>query len=384
MPAMPTPPNPPTNTFAFLFTDIEGSSTLWEQHPSAMQPAVDRHDAILRSSIEANSGTVFKIVGYAFCAAFPTAPQALSTALDAQRALSQEPWPPEIAPLRVRMALHIGAAEIREGDYVGPSLNRIARLLSTAHGGQTLLTLPTEELLRDNLPPGVTLLNMGEYRLRDLIRPEHIYQLLAPDLPSEFPPLKTLDNRPNNLPSQPTPLVGREKELAELAPLLTREDVRLVPLTGPGGPAKPRLVLQLAADLLDSFPDGVWFVELAALVEARLVVPTIAQTLGVKETGGGTPIIDTLKEYLGDKKLLLVVDNFEQVAAAANDVSQLLTSTRGVKVLVTSRMPLKVTGEQEYSTPPLSVPDLTRIEGRLGAGGWGHERRRGAAGAGPA
>src|SRR5438552_2182425 len=232
-------------TVAFLFTDIESSTKRSEHHPEAMKAAVERHDAILRHAIEANSGYVFRTEGDAFRAAFSTAPQALQAALDAQHALYVEPWREEIAPLRVRMALHTGAVEIRDGDYVGPSLNRMARLLSAAHGGQALLSMATEQLVRDNLPPGVTLRDLGEHHLKDLIRPERIFQLVAPgapwNLPSDFPPLKTLDNRPNNLPIQVTAFIGREKEVAAVCGLLRLPETRPLTLSGPAGTGKSRL-----------------------------------------------------------------------------------------------------------------------------------------------
>lgn len=343
--------NPPSGTVTFLFTDIEGSTRRWDQHREEMSSALSQHDAILRSCIEQHGGYVFKTVGDAFCAAFPTPLSAIEAAHALQTRLAAE-----LPDMKVRAALHTGMSEEREGDYFGPTLNRVARLLSAGHGGQTLLSGSTYDLVRDYLPTGISLLDMGEHHLKDLFRPEHVFQVVAPDLPSEFPPLKTLDNRPNNLPVQPTPLIGREKQVGDVAGLLSKADVRLVTLTGPGGTGKTRLALQVSADMLDRFPDGVWFVELAALVEAKLVMSTVAQLVGVKETGG-TAILDTLKEHLKDKHLLLVLDNFEQVANAAKDVSQLLSAGTGVKVLVTSRIPLRIKGEREYVVPPLSLPD---------------------------
>ena len=335
--------NLPAGTVTFLFTDIEGSTKRWEANPAAMQVAFARQEAILRHAVEANSGYAYKMIGDAFQAAFSTAPQALHAVIDAQRSLYSESWPSETGEVRVRMALHTGVTEERGDDYVGPLLNRVARLLSAGYGGQTLLTEITARLVRDALPPGVQLLDMGEHRLKDLIKPEHVFQLAVPDLPSHFPPLKTLDNRPNNLPLQPTPLVGREKELAEVEKLLGREEVRLVTLTGPGGTGKTRLALQVASDLLDGFPDGVWFVDLSPLKDPGLVVPTIAAVLGVKETAG-QPLIGSLKDYLKDRQLLLVQDNLEQVTEAAPQLSGLLASCPRLKVLTTSRMPLSIRG----------------------------------------
>jgi class 3 adenylate cyclase len=334
--------SPPTGTVTFLFTDIEGSTKLWERHPEAMQAALARHDEILRGAIEQRGGYVFKTVGDAFCCAFPTATDALEAALDAQRLLLKEQWG-ESAPLRVRMALHMGAAEERDGDYFGPPVNRVARLLSAAHGGQVLLSLPTHEMVRDQLPAGMSLVELGEYRLKDLFRPERVFQLVSHDLPSEFPPLRTLDAYRNNLPLQPTPLVGREREVAEVCDLLHHDETRLLTLTGPGGIGKTRLALQGAADLLDDFPDGTFFAQLATVSEAELLLPAVAETLGVRETGE-IPLGEILKDYLHDRRLLLVLDNFEQVLGAAPAVTELLAGAPGLKVLATSRAPRALRG----------------------------------------
>jgi class 3 adenylate cyclase len=257
---------PPTGTVTFLFTDIEGSTRMWEGHPQAMQGALARHDEILRRLIQDRGGYVFKTVGDAFCCAFSTAPDALETALAVQRALSGEEWE-ATGPLRVRMALHTGAAEERDGDYFGLPVNRVARLLSAAHGGQVLLSLPTQELVRDQLPAGASLEDLGGRHLKDLFRPERVFQLRAPALPSEFPPLKTLESLPNNLTAQPTPLVGREREVSEIAERVKSKEVRLLTLTGPGGMGKTRLALQAGADLLEEFFDGVFFVALATVTD---------------------------------------------------------------------------------------------------------------------
>jgi predicted ATPase/class 3 adenylate cyclase/tetratricopeptide (TPR) repeat protein len=352
-------PDLPTGTVTFLFTDIEGSTRRWEQHPEAMRTALARHDALLRAAIEAHGGYVFKTVGDAFCAAFSTAPDALAAALDAQRALFAEAWGP-VGPLRVRMALHTGDAHEREGDYFGPPVNRVARLLSAGHGGQVLLSAAVQELVRDQLPRGADLRDHGEQRLKDLQRPERVFQLVVADLPAAFPPLRTLDRRPNNLPAQTTPLVGREQEIAAARARLLRPEVRLLTLTGPGGTGKTRLSLQIAAESLDDFDDGVFFVPLAAIREAGLLASTIAQALGVREAAG-RPVLESLKEYLADKRLLLLLDNFEQLVDAAPQVSDLLAAGLGVKVLVTSRAVLRVYGEYEFHVPPLRLPDPEQL-----------------------
>jgi predicted ATPase/class 3 adenylate cyclase len=350
--------NPPTGTLTFLFTDIEGSTKLWEHDAPAMQMALTRHDEILKGAIEERGGYIFKTVGDAFCCAFSTATDALEAALEAQRALLDEGWQ-ETGPLSVRMALHTGAAQERDGDYFGPPVNRVARLLSAGHGGQVLLSLPTQELVRDQHPAGTSLMDLGERRLKDLFRPERIFQILAPELPSEFPPLRTLDAYRNNLPLQPTPLVGREKEVSEVHDLLRRGETRLLTVTGPGGSGKTRLALQAAADLLEDFPDGAFLASLATLTEAELFLPAVAETLGVKETGD-QPLKEILKDYLSERRQLLLLDNFEQVLGAAPAVTELLAGAPGLKVLATSRAPLGLYGEHEFPVPPLSMPDLKR------------------------
>ena len=314
----------PTGTVTFLFTDVEASTQRWEQHPAWMAAAHARHEAILQDAIAAHGGWAYKQIGDAFQAAFQTAPAALAAAVAAQQALAAEAWG-DPGPLAIRMALHTGTAEERPDDYVGPLLNRVARLMSAGHGGQILLTATTYELVRDSLPDGVALRDLGERRLKDLTRPEHVWQVAADGLPADFPPLKTLDARPNNLPAQPNAFIGREAQMAEALALLRRPDVRLLTLIGPGGTGKTRLALQVAADLLDDFADGVWFVDLSALVDPALVIPTIAQVLDVKEQGA-RPLRKTLADYLHAKQLLLVLDNFEQIAAAAADVSALLAA----------------------------------------------------------
>jgi predicted ATPase/class 3 adenylate cyclase len=350
----------PTGTVTFLFTDVEGSTRLWEQHPEAMRTALARHDALLTEAIEQYGGLIVRSRGEgdSFFAVFTRATDALAAALSIQQRLHAEPWQADVG-LRVRIAMHTGEAELREGDYYGSAVNRCARLRAAAHGGQVLLSLASQELVRDHLPPEASLCDLGEHRLKDLTRPERVFQLVHPDLPADFPHLRTLDVRPNNLPAQPNPLIGRETELESIRRLLLRRDVRLVTLTGAGGSGKTRLGLQAAADLLDDFVDGVFSVQLAPISDPGLVVVTIAQALGVREAEG-RPLGESLKEHLQEKQLLLLLDNFEQILPAARQVAELLAAAPRLKVLVTSRAVLRLQGEHDFAVPPLALPDHRR------------------------
>lgn len=354
--------NLPSGTVTFLFTDIEGSTQLWERYPEKARAALIRHDAIIEELVAKHDGFVVRPRGEGDSrfAVFSRASDAVVAAARMQQALQAEPWPLP-TPLRIRAALHTGEADLREGDYYGGAVNRCARLRSAAHGGQTLVSAATQELVRDNLPDNIELHDLGEQHLKDLQRTEHVYQLLAPGLPASFPPLKTADARPNNLPTETTHFVGRKREIETIRNLLLQQDsqVRLVILTGPGGMGKTRLGLQVARVLLDTsdrFRDGLFFVALAPITEPALVASAIAQTLGVVTSGGQT-VEDTLKDYLRDKELLLVVDNFEQVAEAAPLVAEFLSVSPGLKVLVTSREVLHLYGEAEFPVPPLDLPD---------------------------
>jgi predicted ATPase/class 3 adenylate cyclase len=350
-----TPPSDlSSRTYTFLFTDLEGSTQLWEGFPQAMKPALERHDAILRSAVETSNGQVVKTTGDGLMAFFASSVDGVNACLKAQRSLVDEPWG-ETGPLRVRMGMHVGDAQPRAGDYYGPAVNRAARLMSVAHGGQVLLSAVTAGLVADLLPEGASLRDLGEHRLRGLERPEHIFQLLHPDLLSDFPPLASLDFRPNNLPAQSTPLIGRETELAEIMERLNSEEVRLLTLTGPGGIGKTRLALQAAAGMIDRFDDGVYLVDLAPIRDLEAVPTAVAQALGLRGTSE-RPLLDDLKEQLRAKSMLLLLDNFEQIAAAAHMVLELLQTCPRLKVLVTSRVALHLRGEYVFPVPTLALP----------------------------
>jgi predicted ATPase/class 3 adenylate cyclase len=347
----------PSGTVAFLFTDIEESTRRWEDAPQVMASAVERHFAILREAISKHHGVLFKTVGDAVQAAFPTVPNAVDAAIEAQLALSHEDWGP-LGPLCVRMAIHAGEANPRDGDYLAPALNRLARVLGVGYGEQILLT-ETARALASPLPAGYSLRDLGAQRLRDLIEAERVFQFVGPGLRADFPPLKSLDALPNNLPAQTTVLLGRESELGTLRQMLNAPGIRLITLVGPGGTGKTRLALQVAAEVLDDFPDGVWWTSLAAVSDPAVVLPTIAATLGVRETPG-EEVVKTLAAHLSSRKTLLLLDNAEQVVAAAPLFQQLLDAAPGLVLLVTSREPLRLRAEREFPVAPLALPQGMR------------------------
>jgi predicted ATPase/class 3 adenylate cyclase len=356
-------PNPPSGTVTFLFTDIESSTALAQQYPAELPALLARHHAILHEAIEAQHGYVFRIIGDAFCAAFHTAPEALNAALQAQRGLQGEAWNP--APIKVRMGLHTGAAqagavEERAGGYEGyATLARTQRVMSIAHGGQVLLSNPTAELLRGQLPAEVTLRDVGEHQLKGLTQLEHVWQLMAPGLIAEFPPLKSLTTVPNNLPLQLTSFVGREKEIADIKGLLNA--ARLVTLTGSGGTGKTRLSQEVGAEELSSFANGVWLIELAPLSDPAQIIPALAQVFGLQELPFN-PLANLVLDYVRDKKILLLLDNCEHlIEACARLADDLLHQCAGLKILASSREALGIAGEVAYHTPSLAKPESTQL-----------------------
>jgi predicted ATPase/class 3 adenylate cyclase len=350
----------------FLFTDIEGSTRLWEAQPRAMSLALARHDALLHAAIESTGGTVFKTVGDAFCAAFLTPEAAIEAAVIGQKALTAEASE-AATPLKVRMAIHSGPAERRAGDYFGSALNRVARLLATAHGDQIVVSRAVRDLVDDNLPRGITLRDLGAHALKDLLDAERVYQVIASGLAADFPPLRTPQRFLQNVPQPATPLIGREQEIATARatfglPLSGNDKLRvnepaarLLTLTGPGGAGKTRLSLHLAAELGAEFTDGAAFVPLADVTNPILVPVAIAAALDIGDTSGESPR-DLVFEHLRDRHLLLVLDNFEQVMPAVPLVADLLTGCPRLRVVVTSRERLSLRGEQELPLPPLALP----------------------------
>jgi predicted ATPase/class 3 adenylate cyclase len=356
-------------TYTFLFTDIEGSTRLETSVGRDRYADLrERHRAILRAVWEASDGQEQSTEGDSFFVVFPEAPAAVAAAVAGQRALAAEPWPDD-APIRVRMGLNSGGAEVSGDSLVGLGVNRAARIAGLAHGGQILASKLTQDLLEDHPLDGVRLRDLGDHRLKDLGAPVRIVQVVADGLPADFPALRSLDARPNNLPTQLTTFVGRDAELEEAAGLLA--GTRLLTLTGPGGTGKTRLSLQLAARASDDFPDGIYFVPLEPIRDPMLVAPRIASSLGVAE-GAARPIAESLADWLRDKRLLLVLDNFEQVVSAAPMVADLLRTAPAIKVIVTSRAALHVSGEQEYPVPGLPTPpDPSQLSSmdRLNLGG---------------
>jgi predicted ATPase/class 3 adenylate cyclase len=353
----------PTGTVTFLFTDIEGSTRLTENLGAARYGTLlEQHRQALRSGFEQHGGVEIGTEGDSFFVVFETPASAVAAAVEGQQALARTDWPDE-APIRVRMGIHTGDGLLADGSYVGPDVNRAARIAAAGHGGQVLVSETTAALVADRLPPATRLRSLGRHRLKDL-RPQELAQLDVDGLATEFPPIRSLDSRPNNLPTQLTTFVGRERQVAEVADLL--KSARLVTLTGPGGTGKTRLSLQVAAETADEHADGATFVALAPIADPELVASAIATTLGVPDAAGRPPR-DRLVDHLRDRQHLLVLDNFEQVASAGPLVGDLLREAPRLRVLVSSRIPLRISGEQEYPVPPLDLPATDGAEAGVSA-----------------
>lgn len=343
----------PTGTVTFLFTDIEGSTRLLQTVGDRWPAVLEDHNRLLREAIRAAGGLDLRTEGDAFFAVFPSAPASVAAAAAAQRALAAHPWPSDAA-VRVRMGLHTGEGAVGGDDYVGLDVHRAARIAAAGHGGQVLISSTTEDLVRRDLPDGVAIRELGQHRLKDLARPERIYQLTVQGLPDEFPAIRSLET-PTNLPAERTSFVGREREVTGVKDLL--RGAGLLTLTGAGGSGKTRLALQAARELLNDYPDGVYLAELGPITDPHLVVAAIADAVGARAEGQRT-LLDTLRDHVRDREMLLVVDNFEQVLEAAPVVATLLDVAPRLRVLATSREPLHVHGEQELAVPPLALPDV--------------------------
>lgn len=348
-----------TGTWTFVFTDIQGSSKLWEANPEGMRTALAEHDAILRECLT-KGGEVFKTMGDAFCAAFLSASEAVQAGIEIQKRIGTHDWK-GLGPIRVRVGIHSGEAEHRDADYFGPALNRAARLISIGHGGQVLISQGTYELVKDSVKKGQAEFRfLGEQRLRDLERAVGVYQVLAPGLEADFPPPKSLTEMPNNLPLQVTSFIGREGEVKKVQELVGKS--RMVTLTGSGGTGKTRLSLQASAELLPEFEHGAWFVELAPLSESELVAQSIAGAMKLREEPGRS-VVETLLAHLKDRHLLLILDNCEHLLdACAQIADSIQRSCPRVHVVATSREPLSIPGEQVFRVPSLSTPDPKKNE----------------------
>ncbi len=346
----------PTGIVTFLYSDIEGSTPLWEQMPEAMRRSLALHDEILRQAISAHAGHTYKVIGDAFQAAFAEPTQALAAAVDAQRRLAAAGWG-ETGPLRVRMGLHTGDALALEDDYdTTHTLNRVARIMAAGHGGQILISKAVAAFVQESLADGLSLRDMGQQRMKGLSQPEHLYQVLVSGLPQEFPPLNTLSLHKNNLPVQVMPFLGRTKEIAAVQEMLSAN--RLLTLTGPGGMGKTRLSQKVALNQLDSFPDGIWYVELAPVSESELVDQAVALAIGLREQEGRQPF-EVIANYLRPKQVLIILDNCEHLIAGCAKFSQeILQTAPKVKILATSRETLNLAGEQVFSLSGLGTPDL--------------------------
>jgi len=344
---------PPTGTVTLLFTDIEGSTNLLQRAGDLYADLLEGHRRMLRTAFDAHDGYEVDTEGDAFFVAFSSADDAAAAAVEAQRALAQHAWP-NGHEVRVRMGLHTGEPRLVDRAYIGLDVHRAARVMAAGHGGQILLSRST----RKDLDEGWRSLDLGEHRLKDLLHAEHLFQLIVEGLPAEFPALKTLGNRPTNLPTQPNPLIGRERELRDIARLVQADDVRLLTLTGPGGAGKTRLALQIGAELLEEFRSGVFFVSLAPVADEDLLVPAIAQMLSVRQNAG-QDLDDSLRAYLRDKQMLLMLDNFEQIVGAAPAVAKLLAAAPELRIVATSRERLRLSAECVYEVPPLALPDTT-------------------------
>ncbi len=351
--------HPPSGTVTFLFTDIEGSTRLLQELGEQYADVLMEQRRLLRDAFQGRGGREIDAAGDAFFVAFDRARDAVAAAVAAQQSLLGHAWPGG-QTLRVRMGLHTGEPAVQGGSYVGLDVHRGARICAAGHGGQILLSEATRELVRESLPEGMSLRDLGRHQLKDLPHPERLFQVILPGLPSEFPPLRTRPGLSGNLPVESNALIGRDEEVEAVRRLLQDAAVRVVTLTGPGGTGKTRLALQIARGLADAFPDGAYFVALAPISDPDLLASSISGVLGIRESPA-RPVLESVKESLEHKQLLLVLDNFEQIVTAAPVVAELLAGCHGLQVLITSRVVLHLSVEHEFQVPPLDLPDLARL-----------------------
>ena len=361
----------PTGTVTFLFTDIENSTPLWEKYPEEMKSALAKHDSILKEAVEVNNGQIVKTMGDGIHAVFPTVIDAINASIDMQHVLQTSEFfanhPGEVmgwtnnskVSVRVRIGLHTGEAELRDGDYYGGTLNRVARIMSVGNGGQILLSEVSAQLSRVHLPEGTSLLDLGEHHLKGLFLPERIYQLNVPDLPKDFPPLHSIPTTLNNLPPPLTSFIGREREMAEAQKKLT--SAKLLSLIGPGGTGKTRLALEIARMQIANFKDGVWLMELAPISDPAFIVPGMAAVFELHEIQN-IPLIDILLDYLRAKEMLLVLDNCEHlIETSAQIADQILHVCPNLKIMASSREALGIDGETVYRVPSLKDDEATQL-----------------------
>src|SRR5438105_10050792 len=347
----------PRGTVTLLFTDMEGSTRLLQQLGERYADLLEEYRHLLRAALGRWNGHEVDTQGDAFFVAFARATDAVSDAVVAQRALASHVWPDGVV-VRVRMGIDTGEPTLSSEGYTGLDVHLAARMMSAGHGGQVLLSQTTRDLVEHDLPDGVSLRDLGAHRLKDLLHPSHLFELVISGLPADFPPLKTLDTYHNTLPIPPTSLIGREPEVAKISALLKQPEMRLLTLLGPGGIGKTRLAIAVATQMRSFFVGGTCFVGLAALNDPQLVVPTIAQELGLKESGNRPPL-EQVQTFVGEQQFLLVLDNFEQIVAAAQELEELLAACPGLSILVTSRAVLHLSAEQVVPITPLSLPSLS-------------------------
>ena len=343
----------PTGTVTFLFTDIEGSTRLLQTLGRGYSDILERHTAILRQAVASRQGVEFGTEGDAFFAVFRSAVQAVEATVAAQRGLANERWP-RGCRVAARMGLHTGEGAVGADGYVGLDVHRAARVANAAHGGQVLISGATRALVEGALPTDSALRDLGIHRLKDIDRPEHLYQLVINDLPDDFPPIRTLDARQTNLPVERTSFIGREREIAEVVDFL--RETRLLTLTGPGGTGKTRLAVKAAAHLVNRYTDGVYFVDLSPITDHGLLPAAVAHALQLREQPGRRSL-ETLIEHLSGRHLLLILDNLEHLLEGADTVGILLDAAPRLTILATSRIPLHIGGEREFPVPPLALPD---------------------------